>query len=201
MVKVDSKVKDNLMLCPLPKIDDLYMKLSGTKIFSALDLTSGYYHIELGKDSHAKTTFVTPFGKWEFNMVPFDLAQAPPYFQALISMVLEGLGHFSIAHLGDIIIFSKNKEEHLQHLEIIFKRLHEAGFKLKRSKYSFMKMHIEYLGHLISEKGHITDARQAIRYQGDASTQKLQRNQTVFRTCRILSKVHTKVFRHSQTIN
>ena len=118
-----------------------------------LDLTSEYYHIELGKDSHAKTIFITPFGKWEFNMVPFGLAQAPAYFQALISMVLEGLSHFAIAYLDDIIIFSKNEEEHLQHLEIIFERICEAGLKLKRSKCSFMKMHIEYLGHLISEKG------------------------------------------------
>ena len=74
MVKVYSKAKNNLTLHPLPKIDELYMKLSGAKIFSTLDFTSGYYHIELGKDSHVKTTFVTPFGKWEFNMVPFGLA-------------------------------------------------------------------------------------------------------------------------------
>ena len=66
---------------------------------------------------------------------------------------IEGLSHFAIAHLDDIIIFSKTEEEHLQHLEIIFERLHEAGLKLKRSQCSFMKMHIEYLGHLISEKG------------------------------------------------
>ena len=130
VVNVDSKVKGNLMLHPLPKIDQLYMKLSGAKIFSALDLTSGYYHMELGKDSHAKTAFVTPFGKWKFNMVPFGLVQAPAYFQALISTVLEGLNHFAIAYLDDIIIFSKNEEEHLQHLEIIFERLCEAGLKL-----------------------------------------------------------------------
>ena len=104
------------MLHPLPKVDELYVKLSDAKIFSALDLTSGYYHIELGKDLHAKTTFVPPFGKQEFNMVPFSLAQAPAYFQALISMVLEGLSHFAIAYLDNVIIFSKNEEEHLQHL-------------------------------------------------------------------------------------
>ena len=86
-------------------------------------------------------------------MVLFGLAQAPAYFQALILMVLEGLSHFAIAYLDDIIIFSKNKEEHLQHLEIIFERFHEAGLKLKRSTCSYMKMHDEYLGHLISEKG------------------------------------------------
>ena len=149
---VDSKAKGNLTLHPLPKIDKLYAKLSDTKIFSVLDLTSGYYHIKLGNDSCAKTTFVTPFGNWEFNMVPFSLDQAPAYFQVLISMVLEGLSHFAIAYLDDIIIFGKNEEEHLQHLEVIFKRLREAGLKLKRSKCSFMKMHIEYLDHPISEK-------------------------------------------------
>ena len=128
-------------------------KLRGAKIFSALDLASGYYRIELGKALQAKTAFVTPFGKWEFNMVPFGLTQAPAYFQALISKVLEGLNHFVIAYLDDIIIFNKTEEEHLQHLEIIFERLCEAGLMLKRSKCSFMKMHIEYLGHLIWEKG------------------------------------------------
>ena len=121
-------------------------------MFSALDLTSGYYHIELGSTSQKKTAFVTPFGKWEFNMVPFGLAQAPAYFQALISEVLKGLSHFTIAYLDDIIIFSQTEEEHLKHLEIIFGRLKEAGLKLRRSKCSFMKFHIEYLGHLISEK-------------------------------------------------
>ena len=77
VVKVDSKAKGNLTLHPLLKIDELCTKLGGAKIFSALDLTSGYYHIELGSTSRAKMAFVTPFGKWEFNMVPFGLAQVP----------------------------------------------------------------------------------------------------------------------------
>ena len=102
VVKVDSKAKGNLTLHPLLKIDELHVKLGGAKIFSALDLTSGYYHIELGSTSQLKTAFVTPFGKWEFNMVPFGLAQAPAYFQALISEVLKGLSHFTIVYLDDI---------------------------------------------------------------------------------------------------
>ena len=146
-------MKGNLTLHLLLKIDELYTKLGGAKIFSALDLTSGYYHIELGSTSRVKTAFVTPFGKWEFNMVPFGLAQAPAYFQALILEVLKGLSHFAIAYLDDIIIFRQTGEEHLKHLEIIFGRLKEAGLKLKRSKCSFMKLHLEYLGHLISETG------------------------------------------------
>ena len=79
--KVDSKAKGNLTLHLLPKIDELYAKLSGAKIFSDSDLTSGYYHIEMGNASRAKTAFVTPFSKWEFNMVPFGLAKHPLIFR------------------------------------------------------------------------------------------------------------------------
>ena len=86
-------------------------------------------------------------------MVPFGLAQAPAYFQALINKVLKGLHKFTMAYLDDIIIFSKSEEEHLEHLRIIFQKLKAAGLKLRRSKCDFMKKHIQYLGHLISEEG------------------------------------------------
>ena len=144
--------KTPLTLHPLPKIDDIFARLNGAKVFSTLDLRSGYYHIALSEDSRPKTAFVTPFGKWEFCMVPFGLSQAPAYFQLLISMVLEGLD-FAIGYLDDIIIFSKTEEEHMKHMETVFERLEAAGLKLKRSKCEFFKKHIHYLGHLISDEG------------------------------------------------
>ena len=105
VIKVDSKAKGNFTLHPLPNIDYLYAQLKGAKIFTTLDLRSGYYHIELGQSSCTKTAFVTPFGKYEFIMVPFGLAQAPTYFQALINKVLKGLHKFAMAYLDDIITF------------------------------------------------------------------------------------------------
>ena len=115
--------KGCISLVPLPKIDELYAKLQGYKIFSTLDLRSGYYHIGLSEDTKPKTAFVVAgMGKYQFNRVPFGLAQAPAYFQRLINEVLTGLD-FAMGYLNDIIIFSKTEEEHLRHLEIIFKRL------------------------------------------------------------------------------
>ena len=73
-----------------------------------------------------------PFGKYEFLMVPFGLAQAPAYFQLLMNKVLNGL-KFTMTHLDDIIIFSKNELQHLEHLETIFSSLKEAGLKMKQS--------------------------------------------------------------------
>ena len=114
----------------------MYAKLKGAKVFSTIDLRSGYHHIALGKDSRAKTAFVTPFGKYEFLMVPVGLAQASAYFQLLMNKVLEGLP-YAMTYLDDIIIFSKNEEEHLEHLEEVFHRLRQAGLKMKHSKCDF----------------------------------------------------------------
>ena len=149
----DSETGGNISLVPLPKIDEMYGRLRGAKVFTTLDLRSGYYHIGLSENSKAKTAFVTPFGKYQFEAVPFGLAQALAYFQQLISIVLQGCSDFAMAYLDDIIIFSKDEMEHLKHIEIIFQKLKEAGLKLKESKCDFFKKEIHYLGHLISDKG------------------------------------------------
>ena len=149
--RVDSATSGNISLVPLPKIDEMYAVLCGAKIFTTLDLRSGYYHINLDEESKAKPAFVTPFGKYEFNSVRFGLAQA--HFQQLISMVLQDCRDFAMVYLDDIIIFSQTPEEHLKHIEIIFQKLKAAGLKLKESKCDFFKSEIHYLGHLISDKG------------------------------------------------
>ena len=146
------KTKGQISIHPLPKINEMYAKLKGAKVFSTIDLRSGYHHIALGKSSRAKTAFVTPFGKYEFLMVPFGLAQAPAYFQLLMNKVLKGL-KFTMMYLDDIIIFSQDESQHVEHLEIVFSHLREAGLKMKRSKCDFFKSEIHYLGHLISPEG------------------------------------------------
>ena len=124
------KTKGQISIHPLPKIDEMYVKLTGAKVFSTIDLRSGYHHITLGKSSRAKTAFVIPFGKYEFLMVLFGLAQAPAYFQLLMNKVLNGL-KFAMTYLDDIIIFSENELQHLEHLETVFSCLREAGLKMK----------------------------------------------------------------------
>ena len=146
------KTKGQISIHPLPKIDEMYAKLKGAKVFSTIDLRSGYHHIALGKSSRAKTAFVMPFGKYKFLMVPFGLAQAPAYFQLLMNKVLKGL-KFTMTYLDDIIIFSQDEVQHLEHLEIVFSHLQEAGLKMKCFKCDFFKSEILYLGHLILHNG------------------------------------------------
>ena len=151
-VTTEGKSKGCLSLVPLPKIDEMYAKLKGVKFFSMINLPSGYYHIALGKDSRAKTAFVTPFGKYKFLQVPFGLAQAPAYFQHLMNQVLDNCS-FAMTYIDDIIIFSEMEEEHLSHIKEIFQRLEAADLKMKRSKCDFFKKIIHYLGHLTSADG------------------------------------------------
>ena len=126
-----------ISLIPLPKIDEFYAKLKGYKVFSSLDLRSGYYHISLTESAKPKSAFVlSSLGKYQFNRVPFGLAQAPAYFQKLINDVLRGC-NFAMGYLDDIIIYSKSEKEHLEHLEEIFIRLKAAGLKLKLEKMLF----------------------------------------------------------------
>ena len=103
----NTDTQGNLSLIPLPKIDEMYANLHGAKIFTTLDLCSGYYHIVLDNESKAKTAFVTPFGKYKFNAVPFGLAEAHAYFQQLISILLQDCSESVMVYLDDIIIFSR----------------------------------------------------------------------------------------------
>ena len=129
-VITEGKSKGCLSLIPLPKIDEMYTKLKGAKFFLTIELRSGYYHIALGKDSRAKTAFVMPFGKYEFLQVPFGLAQVPAFIQHLMNKVLDNCS-FAMMYLDDIIIFSNMEEEHLAHIEEIFRRLKVADLKMK----------------------------------------------------------------------
>ena len=96
--------KGCISLIPLPKINELYAKLKGYKVFSSLDLRSGYYHIGLTESAKPKLAFIlSSLGKYQFNRVPFGLAQAPAYFQKLINDILKGC-NFAMGYLDNIII-------------------------------------------------------------------------------------------------
>ena len=137
---------------PMPKVEDIFSQLNSAKYFSTLDLRAGYHHIELTTDSIPKTAFTSPFGKYEYVKVPFRLAQAPAYFQELMTGVLKDLP-FTMVYLDDIIIYSSTPEEHLQHIKTVFEKLHHAKLSMKLSKCHFFTKEIQYLGHILGVEG------------------------------------------------
>ena len=152
--KAHSNAKGVLSLVPLPKIDEIYACLKGSKVYSTLDMHSGYHHLEMTEEARSKTAFTLPanLGKCEFLRCPFRLTQAPAYFQQLINEVLAPFD-FSFGYLDDILIYSPDVATHLKHIKMIFQRLREVGLKIKMEKCSFLKKHIQYLGHIVSGDG------------------------------------------------
>ena len=156
----DITIKDRY---PLPRIDDTIDSLNGAKLFTSLDLFSGYWQIEIEPEDQHKTSFVCEFGQFEFIRMPFGLTNAPATFQRFMNYIFrKALNVYVLVYLDDIIVFSKTIEEHVLHLEKVFETLTNSGLRLKLTKCHFAKKEIEYLGHIISEKGVSPDKNKII---------------------------------------
>ena len=143
---------------PLPRIEQALDALHGARIFSTLDLQSGFWQVPLTERAKEKSAFTTPFGLFQFNKMPFGLTNAPATFQRLMEAVLRGLT-FDIAliYLDDIIVFARDFDEHLSRLRQVLQRLRSAGLELKPSKCRFGWSAVQYLGYVIDERGVGTD--------------------------------------------
>ena len=120
---------------PLPRIDDALHALGRAKYFSTFDLASGYWQVPIDKKDREKTAFICHKGLYEFKVMPFGLCNAPGTFQRYMDLVFAGINWVSmLVYLDDIIVFSSSFEEHLIHLEKVFKRISNANLKLKASK-------------------------------------------------------------------
>ena len=144
--------------CPLPQIQDIFDQVGGSNIFSSLDLKAGYWQLAVAEDSIEKTVCRCHLGHYEFLRMPFGLTNAPAVFQRMMDKVLAGLiGRIVMVYLDDIVIYSRSEEEHVQHLELVFARLREAGSRLKPTKCFFGLEEIKLLGYIVNRDGIHTD--------------------------------------------
>ena len=137
---------------PMPRIDDLIDQLGKARYLTTLDLTRGYWQVPVAADVRHKTAFVTPFGLYQFTVMPFGLQGAPATFQRLMDQVLRGVGDFAAAYLDDIVIFSETWEDHLTHVHSVLSRLQKSGLTAKPSKCQFGMAQCVYLGHVVGSQ-------------------------------------------------
>ena len=143
---------------PLPRIDDLMDRLQGAKVFSKIDLASGYHQIKVAESDQHKTAFRTRFGHYEFKVLPFGLTSAPATFMRLMNDTLMAyLDQFVIVYLDDICVYSKNPEEHMDHLRKVLTLLRQEKLIGKLSKCEFGISSMDFLGHVVSDQGVATD--------------------------------------------
>uniref|UniRef100_H3AP44 Gypsy retrotransposon integrase-like protein 1 n=1 Tax=Latimeria chalumnae TaxID=7897 RepID=H3AP44_LATCH len=139
---------------PLPRIEEALDDPGKAKYCSTLDLTSGYWQVEMAEQDKPNTSFTTPMDLFKCNQMPFGLQNAPATFQRLMTCCLGDLNFVVLfIYLDDVIVFSSTFEEHLEHLKMVFDRLHTHGLKLKPKKCHLLQEKVKYLGHVVSANG------------------------------------------------
>ncbi|GJT85559.1 putative reverse transcriptase domain-containing protein [Tanacetum coccineum] len=146
---------------PLLRIDDLFDQLQGSSVYSKIDLRSGYHQLRVREEDIPKTAFRTRYGHYEFQVMPFGLTNAPAIFMDLMNQVCKPyLDKFVIVFIDDILIYSKNKKEHEEHLKQILELLKKEELYAKFSKYKFWIPKVQFLGHVIDNEGiHVDPAK------------------------------------------
>ena len=136
----------------LPTIDDILPKLTGAKVVSLLDAASGFWQIPLDRESAKLTTFITPFGRYFFNRLPFGITSAPEIFQREMTELLKDQEGLAV-YMDDILIYSDSEEVHEVRLQKTLDTLEKAGLKLNHDKCLLRQRQLKYLGHYIDEHG------------------------------------------------
>ncbi|KAL4295736.1 hypothetical protein GQ457_12G011360 [Hibiscus cannabinus] len=145
---------------PLPRIEDLFDQLRDASVFSKIDLRSGYYQMKVKDVDVPKIAFRTRYGHFEFLVMPFGLTNAPVAFMDLMNRVFKPyLDKFVVVFIDDILIYSRNKDDHAEHLRIVLQTLRECQLYAKFSKCEFWLSEVAFLGHIISAKGIMVDPK------------------------------------------
>ena len=139
---------------PLPCIDIVFDQLSKGKVFSKIDLRSGYHQIKIHPEDVPKTAFSTRYGLYEYLVMSFGLTNAPAHFMYLMNLVfMPELVKFMVVFIDDILVYSHNEEEHAEHLRVVLTHLREHQLYAKFSKCRFWLKKLPFLGHVLSEEG------------------------------------------------
>ena len=138
----------------MPRIQDCLDSVAGSKLFSTFDLTSGYFQIPLKETDIPKSAFVCKYGHFEMTRMPFGLNNAASTFQRTMELALQGLQWITcLIYIDDIIVFGRSFNEHISRIEEVFKRLRQAGLKLKPQKCCMLQTEVVFLGHVVTASG------------------------------------------------
>ena len=139
---------------PIPRAQDCLDALSGSEVFSTVDMTSGFYQVPIREEDIPKTAFITKHGLYEYTVMAMGLSNSPSMFQRIMELAMRGLQWIAcLIYLDDVIIFGRNFEEHANRLRSVLDRIRKAGLKLKPEKCELFQLQVRFLGHIVSAAG------------------------------------------------
>lgn len=137
---------------PLPRLEDTLASLEGSKYFSKMDANSGFWQIKLDEESKEYTTFITPFGRYQYCKMPFGISAAPEFFQRQMNKIL-GDSKGVVCMMDDILVTGSTKEEHDLRLEEVLAKIERSGMTLNKDKCEFAVQEVKFLGHILNKHG------------------------------------------------
>ena len=139
---------------PLPRSDEMFDLLGEAKVFSKMDLKTGFHQIRVRDKDIEKTAFNTKYGQFEYLVMPMGLCNAPATFQSLMNRIFyDCVDVFMVVYMDDLLVFSKDEESHVRHLETVLSRLQENKLYVSPKKCDFMKTEIDFLGMVVGKEG------------------------------------------------
>lgn len=179
---------------PLPRINDILDTLGGAAFYSTLDLTSGYWQMEVDEKDRCKTAFSYGRGLYEFNVLPFGVCNGPASFQRLMEEILgDCVGKICSVYFDDLIVYGKNEEEHLKNLQTVLMKFRKAGMKIRPDKCELFRDNVKFLGHMVSKDGIFMDPAKVKAIINWAAPTNLKELETFLGTC-MYYKIYIKNF-------
>ena len=161
---------------PIPNKRDLMNRLNQATIFSKFDMKSGFWQIQIHEKDRYKTAFTTPFGHYEWCVMPFGLKNAPSEFQNIMNEIFNPSSHFTIVYIDDVLIYSHTLEEHWKHLKLFFELIKINGLVVSASKVNLFQTKVRFLGHNIYQ-GKISPIDRAIQFADKFPDEILEKTQ------------------------
>lgn len=136
----------------LPRISDIFSRVSKAQVFSTLDATSGFHQVMLDEESSKLTTFITPFGRYRYKRLAFGLSCSPEVYHQKVSQMFDDIEGVE-TYIDDILVWGETQQQHDERLEKVFERCRTKNFRLNRAKCNINKSAVEFLGHIIGSSG------------------------------------------------
>jgi hypothetical protein len=177
---------------PLPNIQELLDYLQGASVFSTIDLSSAFHQIQLAPDDAPKTAFMTHKGLFEYVVLPLGLSNAPAILQqAMADIFGPHLHKFVLVYLDDILVFSKNYTQHMQHIKTVLETLRKHKYHCRLDKCHFLLNEVAYLGHVVNADGMKPDSTKLSVVRAWPTPAEIQRSSIFSRACFLFSSFHT----------